>query len=185
MKIFLAPIILMTLLFPALAYGVTMDDLVIRDGIYYKKFSTVPFTGTITESVEQGSFKDGKKHGPWVSYNKDGQLRFASTFKNGKQDGPWVGYWNNGQLSQKGTYKDDKKDGPWVGYHENGQLDYKGTFKDGKREGPWVSHHYYGQLMHKGTFKDGNQDGPWVGFNKDGTVNEEYTGTFKNDVKVK
>ena len=46
MKRFLTPILLMVLLFPSLALGeeVTMDDLVEREGIYYKKFTDVPFT---------------------------------------------------------------------------------------------------------------------------------------------
>jgi hypothetical protein len=63
------PILLLTLLFPALAFGETMKDLVVRDGIHYKKFSDVPFTGKVT-GKSQGLLKDGKKHGPWVSYLK-------------------------------------------------------------------------------------------------------------------
>ena len=39
MKRLLAPILLLTLLFPAFAIGETMDDLVERGGIHYKKFS--------------------------------------------------------------------------------------------------------------------------------------------------
>ena len=98
----LAPILLLTLLFPSIAYGETMDDLVIRDGIHYKKFSDVPFTGKVT----------GKLQG---------------TFRNGKWDGPDVGYWDNGQLFNKGTYKDGKWDGPYVSYYNNGQLQTKKT----------------------------------------------------------
>jgi hypothetical protein len=28
-------------------------------------------------------------------------------------------------------------------------------------------------------------EGPWVSYNKDGTVNEKWTGTFKDGEKVK
>ena len=42
MKQFLAPILLLTLLFPTFAIGETMDDLVEQDGIHYKKFSDAP-----------------------------------------------------------------------------------------------------------------------------------------------
>ena len=76
--------VLMTLLFPALALGETMDDLVEREGLFYKKFTVVPFTGNTT-GIRQG------------------------TFRNGKEEGPWIIYWNNGQLQTKGTYKDGKK----------------------------------------------------------------------------
>ena len=99
MKRFLTPIVLLTFLFPSFAYGdglickvtgwncpdvVDYKDLVERKGFYYKKFTTVPFTGKIT----------GKKQ--W-------------SFKDGKWDGPFVSYWDNGQLWEKGTYKDGKK----------------------------------------------------------------------------
>ena len=88
MRIFLAPILLLTLLFPSLAYGVTMDDLVERpmwSGIYYEKFSDVPFTGK-TKGKTQATFKNGKKNGPWVSYYDNGQLISKGTYKNGR----WV-----------------------------------------------------------------------------------------------
>ena len=42
-----------------------MDDLVERDGVHYKKFTQVPFTGEVT-GKEQGSFKNGKKEGFWT-----------------------------------------------------------------------------------------------------------------------
>jgi antitoxin component YwqK of YwqJK toxin-antitoxin module len=76
-------------------------------------------------------------------------------------DGPWVGYYPSGPLLAKGTMNDGIQDGPWIGYHSNGQSHYRGTLKDGKRDGLWFS------------------------YNEDGTVDEKYTGTFKNGVKVK
>ena len=134
MKRILAPILLLTLLFPALALSETMGALVKTDGLYYKKFSDVPFTGKVTGN-EQGSFKDGKKDGPWVTYWDNRQLRAKGTYKDEKRDGPWVTYWFNGQLRTKGTYKDGKKDGPWVRYWDNGTVwsALTGTYKNGVR----------------------------------------------------
>ena len=118
--------VLMILFFPGLVLGETMMDLVERDGLYYKKFTEVPFTGKIT-GITQGAFRNGKK------------------------DGPWVVFHDNGQLRDKGTYKDGKEEGPWIYYHENGQLQSKGTCKDGKIEDPWVVYNKKGQLLSKGT----------------------------------
>ena len=42
------------------------DDFVERDGLFYKKFTNIPFTGDVT-GKEQGKLKDGKKDGPWVN----------------------------------------------------------------------------------------------------------------------
>ena len=124
----------MVLLFPSLALGETVkdEDLVLRDGLYYKKFTDVPFTGKITGEF-QGKLKNGKKEGPWVVYHKNGQLSSKGTFKNGWKEGPWVTYYDNGQLETKGDYKNVRFEGPWVVYHDNGQLMSKGTYKDGKK----------------------------------------------------
>ena len=161
MRHILASMVLVVLLFPALALGETVKfgDLVKREGLYYKKSNDVPFTGKTTGQI-QGSFKDGK------------------------EDGPWVGYHDNGRVREKGTYKDGKPDGPYVSYNDNGQLLLKGTFKDGKAEGPWVYYHDNGQLWSKGTYKDGKIGGPWVNYKSDGTVWEKQTGTFKSGVKI-
>ena len=83
--------VLMVLLLPALALGETMDDLVNRDGLYYKNFTDVPFTGKI------------------VDYHPHGQLRKKETHKDGKKDGLWVFYGENGQLLSKLTVGQDGK----------------------------------------------------------------------------
>ena len=125
----LASVFLIVLLFPALALGieVRLKDLVITNGLYFKKFANVPFTGKVT-GKKRGSFKDGKRVGVWVEYNKDGRLGREVTYENGKKV-TWVQYkyHSNGQLRTKETYKDGKFDGPRVDYHENGQLLTKGT----------------------------------------------------------
>ena len=88
--------------------------------------------------------------------------------------------------SQKKTYREGyHQDGPWDFYHDNGKLESKRTFKDGKMVGPWVGYHKNGKLQYKGTYKDGEKVGPWVFYYRDGTVDEKYTGTYKNGVKVK
>ena len=131
----------MILLFPGLVLGETMDELVERDGLFYKEVTNVPFTGNITGKT-RGTIRNGKKNGPWVYHWNNGQF-----------------YWNKGQLWKKGTYKDDKKEGQWVEYSGNGQLFFKGffkgTYKDGKKEGLWVYNWNNGQLWKKETYKDG------------------------------
>ena len=110
MKRFLAPILFAVLLFPALAMGETMDDLMKRDGFYYREFTDVPFTGKVT-GKEQGSFKNGKRDGPWVYYHKDGQLRYKGNWKDDKMDGPWVAFNKDGTVypNLTGIYKNGVK----------------------------------------------------------------------------
>ncbi|MGY9010554.1 MAG: toxin-antitoxin system YwqK family antitoxin, partial [Rhodobacterales bacterium] len=72
---------------------VSPNDLVIRNGMFYKKFTDVPFIGDVS----------GKQNG---------------TIINGKRDGFWESYYENGQLNWKGNYKDDCLDGPWEYYYD-------------------------------------------------------------------
>ena len=60
------------------SWSVTFGDLMQRDGLFYKKFTDVPFTGEVTGLIaldnwsEQGSVKNGKMEGVWFTYHKDG-----------------------------------------------------------------------------------------------------------------
>ena len=136
LTLILSPIVIMTFLFPSFAYGkgVTFEDLVKREGLYYKKFTDVPFTGKTT-GQHQVTFKNGKLHGIYVTYHKNGQLYLKGKWKNGELDGPWVYYHSNGQLWRKGSYKDGKRDGFWVDFDMDGNRDAKftGTYKDDKK----------------------------------------------------
>ena len=94
----------------------------------------VPFTGRIT-GKKQGSFRNGKKHGPWVIYWDNGQLYAKGTMKDGKDHGSFERYCKNGQFDSKGPYKDGNQHSPWVSYNRDGSVDAKGTgtFKDGMK----------------------------------------------------
>ena len=80
---------------PSWSETLTIDDLVQRDGLFYKKFTDVPFTGKITGKV-QGSFKDGKKEGKWFYYWDDGKLNEKGLWRDGKMFGEWQSYYKDG-----------------------------------------------------------------------------------------
>ena len=45
------------------------------DGLVYKKFLTMPFTGVVMATADdpiQRSYKDGVKHGEWVEFDANG-----------------------------------------------------------------------------------------------------------------
>ena len=77
-------------------------------------------------------------------------------------------YWENGELWAKGNFRNGKQEGAWVQYHEMGSH--------------WESDTVY--KMFTGNFKNGLEEGAWVGYNEDGTVNKEYTGTYKNGKRI-
>ena len=105
------------------------DDLVKRNGLYYKKHTDVPFTGKEEiyfkdgQLKSKGYYKDGEKDGLFEHYHGNGRLKSKEHYKDGKDEGVWETYYENGQLKSKGHYKDRKKDGFWEEYYENGVLD--------------------------------------------------------------
>jgi antitoxin component YwqK of YwqJK toxin-antitoxin module len=126
---------IITLILPLLlsseSWAIDFDDLVKREGLYYEKFTEVPFTGTTTGKT-QVSFKDGKFHGEWVRYYENGKLESKRNFKNGEKHGEDVSYYENGQLFIKENYVNGEEHGELVMYHENGQLKYKFNFVNGE-----------------------------------------------------
>jgi antitoxin component YwqK of YwqJK toxin-antitoxin module len=98
-----------------------MDDLVERDGLFYKKFSNVPFTGAV-EGRRQGIINNGKREGCWISFYENGQLSGKYCFKNGIWDGPVRTYYPTGQVYSEGIYKTGKREGRHVEYFSNGLL---------------------------------------------------------------
>ena len=129
------PFLLIFLFISTASLAESMDDLVERDGLFYKKFSDVPFTGKIDEQTHKGSMKNGKFVGPWIGYHDNGQLSHKGSYnENGKQEGLWVYYWNDGKLSSKGEFKDGEEEGYWKYYWLDGQvMDITGTYKNGEK----------------------------------------------------
>ena len=76
-KLLITFFIILFCLTSSIGWTETMDDLIKKDTIYYKKFTEVPFTGKI-DGKEQGSMKNGKREGSWVSY-----------WDNAKREGSW------------------------------------------------------------------------------------------------
>ena len=178
---FLLLFILLSLSIPS--FGETMDDLVKRNGLYYKKFTDVPFTGEV-EGNKQGSFKDGKKEGSWATYWDNGQLRSKGAYKNGTKDGFCQFYWMYGRIRDEGSFKNGTKHGMWVGYWEkNGSLQYEQNYKNDQED----SYKFYwenGQLGTEGIYLNGQKEGLWRSFWEDGSVRPSESGTYKNGVKI-
>jgi len=167
---------------PSWSETLTMDDLVERDGLFYKKFTNTPFTGDVA-STESGNFINGKRIGEWLTFHENGQLEEIGNFEDGNKDGSWTTYHVNGQLRSKGNYKYDKMDGFWEFYYKNGQLSNKGNYDNGEREdGHWEFYYDNGQLWSRGNYKDGKMDGFWYSYNEDGLV-DKWTGVYRKDVK--
>ena len=81
------------------SFGKSTKDLVLREGIYYEKFSDQPFSGEVFSNPRKD--KSGKIKYEWL---------YKGNFLQGKKEGKWEWYEpTTGQLLTKGFFKKVKK----------------------------------------------------------------------------
>ncbi len=78
---------------------VEYDDLVERDGLYYKKFSEEPYSGDVV-GKGRGEVVKGKREGKWTLWSENGQLRDRGHWKNGSFVGKWEWLKEDGTLDK-------------------------------------------------------------------------------------
>ena len=84
------------------------DDLLKRDGLFFKKFTNEPFSGRLIEP-NMGLFCAGKPSGSFMWHRKSGELWAKAYYRDGKLDSTWTSYTKDGQLAEEGRYKRGKR----------------------------------------------------------------------------
>jgi hypothetical protein len=109
----LLTVLLITLL-PSLGWSTPLDELVFRDGLYYPKFSDVPFTGEVTGRT-QGNFPNQTKVVTAYAYEKLTEINSGKTKVIGKglrciSDTLSVNYY----FVEEGVYLGTDSNGKWI-----------------------------------------------------------------------
>jgi antitoxin component YwqK of YwqJK toxin-antitoxin module len=151
-KVLILSLVISLLSLPS--WGETMDDLVERNGLFYKKFTDTPFTGELS-GQDNGMMKDGKPDGFWIYYYGDGQLNAKANYKDGKLDGFLKEYSVTGYFYSKENYKDGELDGVSESYYENGQLKRIENYKDREKDGVIKKYNEDGSLLRIEIWIDG------------------------------
>jgi hypothetical protein len=76
---------------------VLIDELVERNGLYYKKFTDEPFSGRINRGSLQGTFRSGLQEEDWTCYHDNGQPKWRGRFFAGQKSGEFTLYDLNGK----------------------------------------------------------------------------------------
>ena len=105
-QLFLSFLTILFFLTTSVVLGETLDKryLVERNGLLYKNYSPVPFTGKVTGEWS-GKIVDGRKIGLWKTYWLNGSLASEGKYGNvGEKVGIWKIFNGEGQLLSKYTY---------------------------------------------------------------------------------
>lgn len=96
--------------------------------------------------MDEFKTKDGKLHGKYNHYNREGKLRFKLTYKNGKKHGWKYIYCLSGELSEKMYYEDDKINGKYFSYYRNGIVFTEHNYVNNVIHGPAFVNNFDGNL---------------------------------------
>ena len=126
---------------------VDFSELVERDGVYYLKFSNVPFTGETSGRVA-AQLRDGKLRGQVLRFFEDGNLASKENYLNGIKHGVSEHYTSKGTKRQHISYKNGLFHGEV--WEETSVTDKwavrHATFKEGFLEGPYKTTYPNGQI---------------------------------------
>ena len=180
-------LIISCLLFTTVGWSKDVDwfDIVIsgKDGLYYEKFTDVPFTGNVTGFAE-GKVVKGIPEGVWLGFYESGELNYKGALKGDKRQGEWLRYSKNGTLSSKENYiKGSIQSEVRFKYYDKGQLKVKGNYnKKGILHGEYLSYYESGELQSKGNNKDGKKEGEWLWYYPNGEL--EIKGSYKEGIDI-
>jgi len=186
MKIFiLLTTFILSSLLPASAASkqsapIALNDLVQRDGIYFKKFEDKPYTGYVKHDLERenpryrrlsfserkekadfklptkgtGKIERGKMEGAWKYYHTGGQLLWVENYVNNKFDGVFEQYYLSGQLYNRVVF-DAGNVVSYEVFNQNGSRSIYEKLKGGiPVDGVVESYYSNGQLERKEIYND-------------------------------
>jgi antitoxin component YwqK of YwqJK toxin-antitoxin module len=97
-----------------------------------KDGKSISFSNKDFKKTEEGTFKNGEKHGTWSAYYPGGKIT-ANTqgFKNGKLDGKMKEFDRKGLIISEVDYKDGLKHGKFIIYDKKGKVKVEKKFEYG------------------------------------------------------
>ena len=99
----------------------------------------------------------------------------------GSSDTPFTGTVTG---KKRGSMHKGKREGEWEFYYSNNVLKAKGTYKQGKQNGNFTIYHDNSQILYQGNYLKGKKEGQFNFYYKDGTINEQQSGTYKNGKRI-
>jgi antitoxin component YwqK of YwqJK toxin-antitoxin module len=133
---------------PVPAHGQITEN---SEGIYLDDNGN-PYTGSYIEYYPSGAKKDeihlrnGLKEGICLLFFDDGQLNEIRSYKQGKMHGTWITYNQKGTKIGEANYSQNLKNGKWYIWDENGTLRYEMFYLDGEKVGIWLMWNEKGEL---------------------------------------
>jgi len=163
----------------------------------------LPFTNTIAQTNQFDA--NGKKHGIWKKYYKNGNLKYTGKFNHGKEVGTFKNYsildtkhpiiirvfepnsnithvrfYNlNGKIESEGQMQGKNKIGKWIYYHKDGKsIMIEENYLNGKLNGDYKTFYPTGKPTVIAQYKNGKLEGKYQRYSIKNKIYEDFT--YKN-----
>lgn len=90
------------------------------------------------ERYLQGEYVDGMRHGPLLSWHRNGRPRGTGQFRDDQKDGVWTMWADDGVKRSRRQYVNDVLHGTSTDWHADGGLKESGEYANGEKDGVWV-----------------------------------------------
>lgn len=95
----------------------------------------------------------GRITGRHLTFHENGQLETVGNYRNGIKHGLWMSYDESGNALSQAYYTDGRKDGAWKVWDANGTLRCEMYYKFGKRVKTWKFFDESGSLIDDKTYE--------------------------------
>ena len=125
------------------------------------KVYTKPETGEGDANDAKDTREPAKSADPKVEANpgkkgpSEATLLTEGTYKNGRRDGAWITYYPNGQKAAESNFKDDRKDGREAAWYRSGKKQLEADYKNGVPHGAITMWNEQGVVVLTREYKDG------------------------------
>lgn len=135
--------------------------------------------------LEEFEYVDGVLEGAWTDYwPSTGELRRTGRMENDLKVGLWRAHREDGSLKAEREFVAGVQEGRETLYDEEGNRIAENLYSDGVQQGLQRSWYSNGQLQSEGEMVAGLREGPWTYHQPDGTVHEEWTGTYREGQRI-
>ncbi len=124
------------------------------------------FSGTLyrlypesADTVLTQQYINGKRHGMWRKYYKDGRIKEQRFFKNGKKEGKLMVWWPNGRAKLIYNFRNDVYEGTNRAWNRDGLLIKEMNYEDGHEKGEQKVWYDNGKIKSNYIIKEGRRYG--------------------------
>jgi len=136
------------------------------------------------EKVEEGPYKDNRKHGMWKAYYPGEKLKSEIEYKYNRPNGAYTKYYENGNTMDKGTWKGNKFVGAKKTFYPDGKPKEEKNYNTaGKADGKQVLYHPNGKKQLEYATVNGVENGTATTYYSNGDVKKVTT--FNNGTATK